>query len=83
MTLTLDKVTPGQSARVEAIAGEDALAQRLMEFGLLEGEVVEVLSLAPLGDPLEIRVGHSRLSLRRSEARTVSVTLLVARPPTD
>jgi ferrous iron transport protein A len=66
---------------VEAIAGDDALVQRLLEMGLLEGEEVEVLGFAPLGDPLEIRLRDSRLCLRRSEAARVAVRLTEARPP--
>jgi ferrous iron transport protein A len=46
-----------------------------MEMGLFEGEEVEVLALAPLGDPLEIRLGDSRLSLRRGEAARIAVLL--------
>jgi Fe2+ transport system protein FeoA len=46
-----------------------------MEMGLFEGEEVEVVALAPLGDPLEIRLGDSRLSLRRGEAARIHVLL--------
>jgi ferrous iron transport protein A len=74
----LADLSPGQRAEVLSIAGDPALVQRLYEFGLLEGESVEVLALAPLGDPIEIRLGNSRLSLRRSEAAGVSVKLLSA-----
>jgi len=73
---TLDHVRPGKHCRIEAIAGAPELVQRLLEFGLMEGETIEVIGLAPLGDPLEIQVGGSRLSLRKSEAATISVTLL-------
>jgi ferrous iron transport protein A len=50
--------------------------QRLYEFGLFEGEEIEVLALAPLGDPIEIRLGNTRLSLRKSEAAGVKVKLI-------
>jgi ferrous iron transport protein A len=73
---TLDQVRVGQRARVEAVPGSDALAQRLMEMGLLEGEEVEVIGVAPLGDPLELRLCDYRLSVRRSEAARISVTVL-------
>ena len=73
---TLDQLRPGQHGRITAIQGEDALMQRLMEMGLFEGEEVEVVSLAPLGDPIEIRLGDYRLSLRRSEAARVQIFLL-------
>ena len=47
-----------------------------MEMGLFEGEEIEVVRLAPLGDPLEIRLGDYFLSLRRSEAARVQIDLL-------
>jgi ferrous iron transport protein A len=70
---TLDQVAPGQTARVVALGGEPALVQRLYELGLCEGDDVEVLAVAPLGDPLEVRCGASRLSLRKAEAARVQV----------
>jgi ferrous iron transport protein A len=71
----LDQLRPGQGGRITAVAGDDALVQRLMEMGLFEGEEVEVLAVAPLGDPLEIRLGDSRLSLRRREAARVQIEM--------
>ena len=73
---TLDQLLNGQSGEIEQIAGESALVQRLYEIGLLEGETVEVLGHAPLGDPVELRVGNTRLSLRKQEAAAVTVRLL-------
>jgi ferrous iron transport protein A len=73
---TLDQMRPGQRGRITAIDGDDSLVQRLMEMGLLEGEQVEVVSFAPLGDPMEVRLGDYRLSLRRVEAARVHVEAL-------
>jgi ferrous iron transport protein A len=73
---TLDQLLTGQRGEVETLAGDPALVQRLYEIGLLEGEMVEVLGFAPLGDPVEVRVGNTRLSLRKPEAAAVSVRLL-------
>jgi Fe2+ transport system protein FeoA len=70
---SLDQLRPGQRGRVVALAGGDALVQRLLEMGLFEGEEVEVLAFAPLGDPMEVRLRDYRLSLRRSEAARVQV----------
>jgi Fe2+ transport system protein FeoA len=70
---SLDQLRPGQRGRVVALAGGDALVQRLLEMGLFEGEEVEVIGFAPLGDPLEVRLRDYRLSLRRSEAARVQV----------
>jgi ferrous iron transport protein A len=60
---------------VRTIEGQPDLVQRLYEFGLFEGEEIEVLALAPFGDPIEIRLGNTRLSLRKSEASGVSIEL--------
>ncbi len=74
--MTLDQLHENQSARIEGFIGDDAVLQRLMEMGLLEDEVIEVIGFAPLGDPMEIRLRDYRLSLRRSEAARVRVALL-------
>lgn len=73
---SLDQLRLGKRARVEAIRGDDAIVQRLLEMGLLEGEEIEVIGFAPLGDPMEIRLRDYRLSLRRSEAARVLVAVV-------
>ena len=73
---SLDQLRLGQRGRIATLQGDDALSQRLMEMGLLEDAEVEVIGFAPLGDPIEVRLGDYRLSLRRREAARVSVELL-------
>ena len=72
-TPSLDQLQRGVRGRITRIDGEDGLVQRLMEMGLLEGEEVEVVGFAPMGDPMEVRLGDYRLSLRRVEAARVHV----------
>jgi ferrous iron transport protein A len=72
---SLDQLKRGQRACVAALEGSDALVQRLLEMGLFEGEEIEVIGFAPLGDPMEIRLRDFRLSLRRQEAARIQVTL--------
>jgi ferrous iron transport protein A len=71
---TLDVLKRGDRARVVEISGDDAVAVRLMEMGLVEGEEIEHLGSAPLGDPVEFLIRGYRLSLRLAEARRVQVT---------
>jgi ferrous iron transport protein A len=73
---SLDQLQAGQQARIEAIQPNGALGQRLLEMGLLEGELIEVVGFAPLGDPMEIRLRDYRLSLRRKEAASITVTIV-------
>ena len=70
---TLAELPRGATARVADVTGDDTLAARLMEMGLIRGEPVTFLGTAPLGDPLEFTVCGYRISLRRSEAARVVV----------
>jgi ferrous iron transport protein A len=58
---------------VERVGGQRAFRRRLMELGLLPGTSVTIVRVAPLGDPLELSVRGSRLSIRRAEARAIAV----------
>ena len=69
----LATIKVGASAAVARIDGTDDIAMRLMEMGLTPGVAVQVISTAPLGDPIEVEVRGYRLSLRRSEAARVVV----------
>jgi ferrous iron transport protein A len=70
---TLDQLQAGQRAWVDSIEGDDSIALRLSEMGILEGEQVELVGRAPWGDPLDLRVRGYRVSLRRSEAQRVVI----------
>jgi len=74
--MTLDQVAPGSRARVVAFTGDGDSLQRLLEMGLVAGAEVEVVRLAPLGDPMEIRVSGYLLSLRKREAEAIAVEAL-------
>lgn len=71
--LPLPELPLNRSATIRQIDGTDHITQRLLELGLLEGDPIEVIGVAPLGDPLEIRLQHGVLSLRRSEAARIQV----------
>lgn len=70
---TLDQLPRGASAVVVEVDGDDGIAMRIMEMGVIDGETIQCLGAAPLGDPLEFLVRGYRLSLRISEARRVRV----------
>jgi ferrous iron transport protein A len=72
--LTLADIVPGRSVRVIDVMGDDNLSARIMEMGIIEGELIKVIGTAPLGDPMDFEVQGYRLSLRKAEARRVSVT---------
>jgi len=71
--ITLDKLKPGQKGRIVRFSaeGEDVLV--LQEMGLTPHETVELVRIAPLGDPMELRIRGYELSLRRQQARQILV----------
>ena len=73
--MNLAQTQIGQIVTVTHVAGEGSFRRRLMELGLVPGTQVEVVGVAPLGDPLELLVRGSSLSIRRAEAEGVSVYL--------
>jgi ferrous iron transport protein A len=73
---TLDQLKVGARAVIRDIHGDDGVAVRLLEMGLTEGEEIEVIGFAPLGDPIEFRVRGYRISLRANEARRLQVEKL-------
>ncbi len=73
MPQTLDQLSEGQAATILDVEGDDAIAVRLLEMGLTDGELIRSLGAAPLGDPLEFEVRGYRLSLRIVEARRVMI----------
>jgi ferrous iron transport protein A len=77
--VNLGALAPGTTARVVSVGAGGALTpleRRLIEFGFVHGEQVEILAEARPGrDPFVVRVGHTTLALRRREAESVLVEL--------
>ena len=76
--MTLEQVAVGASVVVEGVGGARAFRRRLMELGIIPGTRVQVVRVAPLGDPLELSARGCNLSIRAAEAREVQVA---ASPP--
>ncbi len=75
MTALADLAIAGRG-RVIRVQGSDEISLRLLEMGLTPGAEVQLVGVAPLGDPLELEVRGYRLSLRRAEAARVEITPL-------
>ena len=71
--MQLSKCQPGEGGRITSVKGSGPIVQRLMELGLYKGVEVKVIRTAPFGDPFEIKVNNTLLSLRRSEAEHVEI----------
>ncbi len=69
--MTLGTLKAGSTAKLLDIDPCNGLRLRLMEMGLTPGTEVSVLRIAPLGDPIEIMVRGTRLSIRKREAALI------------
>ena len=74
--MTLKDLKPGEKGRVLKIQSKGAVSQRIVEMGVAPGAVIEVERIAPLGDPIDIKVRGYHLSLRKEEAEGVVVNRL-------
>ncbi|MDO4973831.1 MAG: ferrous iron transport protein B [Eubacteriales bacterium] len=71
--MRLNELKTGQSARVLAVGGEGALRQHVLDMGVLPGVEVTLTKLAPMGDPMELRVRGYELTLRLADAEKIEV----------
>jgi Fe2+ transport system protein FeoA len=69
---TLRDLKPGERGVVVGWAG-GAPPIRLLEMGLVQGTEIEVVRLAPLGDPIEVKLRGYHLSLRKQEAEQIEI----------
>ena len=78
--MKLSELKTGQSARVESVGGEGALRQHFLDMGVIPGVGLTLIKLAPLGDPMELRIRGYELTMRVAEAEKISVNRIDASP---
>lgn len=71
---TLVDLKPGQNGRVKTVAMGNG-GHRMLAMGITPGTPIRVERVAPLGDPIEIRVRGYRLMVRKSEAAGIVVVV--------
>ena len=71
--MTLDKLSVGSSAVISAVGGEGPLHCRLLDMGLIPRTRVTLQKVAPMGDPIEIRVRGYELTLRIEDAKKIEI----------
>ncbi len=74
--MNLNELKAGQSARVVSIGGEGALRQHFLDMGLIPGVEVTMIKLAPMGDPMELRLHGYELTLRLADAEKIGIELI-------
>ena len=73
--MTLDQLSIGQEATILTVGGEGALRRRLLDMGLTPKTKVMIRKVAPLGDPIELRLRGYLLTIRKEDAQRIEVSL--------
>ena len=76
--MTIRDLKPGESARVISVGGEGALRQHFLDMGVIPEAEVTLVKLAPMGDPMELRIHGYELTLRLADAARIAVEPLQA-----
>lgn len=71
--MTLNDLPIGQSAVITAVGGEGALRCRFLDMGMIPKTRVEVKKVAPMGDPIEIRLRGYELTIRKEDAEKIEI----------
>ncbi len=71
--MTLKELEIGKSATIKAVGGEGALRQHFLDMGLIPGAEVTMVKLAPMGDPMELKIHSYELTLRLADAEKILV----------
>lgn len=72
--MTLYQLPIGQSAIITKVGGEGELRYRFLDMGLIPKTKVTVTKVAPMGDPIEIRLRGYTLTLRVEDAKNIEIT---------
>ena len=72
--MRLDELEIGKDAIIASVESDDAaLRQHILDMGLTPGTEVTMMKLAPMGDPMEIRLRGYELTLRRADASRIEL----------
>ena len=76
MKCSLKDLKPGEKGQINAIKVQGSTKRRIMDMGIVRGSLVEMVRIAPMGDPIDVRIKGYHLSLRKEEASGIIVTRL-------
>ena len=71
--MTLDKLEIGREGIITEVGGTGALRCRLLDMGLIPGTKVKIVKIAPLGDPIELSIRGYDLSIRKDDAKNITL----------
>ena len=73
--MTLDNLPLETEAVITTVGGEGELRCRFLDMGLIPKTKVVVKKIAPMGDPIEIRLRNYELTIRKEDAKKIEVSM--------
>ena len=70
---TLKELNVNETAIIKAVGGQGSLRQHLLDMGIIPGAEVRMIKIAPMGDPIEIRIHDYELTLRVDDAEKITI----------
>ncbi len=71
--MKLSELPIGTAAVITKVGGVGALRFRFLDMGIIPKTKIKIVKVAPLGDPIEIRVRDYELTLRLEDAANIEV----------
>ncbi len=71
--MTIDDLKIGQAGVIDQVGGEGTLRLRFLDMGLIPGTKVLLQKVAPMGDPIQIHLRGYELTIRREDARKITL----------
>ena len=70
---SLSELKPKERGRITRVSGGGSVHRRLLDMGFVSGSEIEIERVAPLGDPIEVKIKGYHLSLRKEEAANIQI----------
>jgi ferrous iron transport protein A len=75
MIKSLNNLKQGETGKITSFKGKGDVRKHLMEMGLVRGSDIKVERVAPLGDPIEVKIKGYSLSLRKEDAKKIEIEI--------
>ncbi|EKF85635.1 FeoA family protein [Methanobacterium formicicum] len=75
MIKSLNNLKQGETGKITSFKGKGEVRKHLMEMGLVRGSDIKVERVAPLGDPIEVKIKGYSLSLRKEDAKKIEIEI--------
>lgn len=74
--MTIKDMSIGQKATVTSLGAKSEYRQKLLTMGIIPGTIIELIRIAPMGDPIQLKLRSYDLSIRKEEADIIRISII-------